>query len=46
MASCTHPDQAVEECSRQINEDTRQVTKTCELCGTVISNDVVEVRQW
>lgn len=42
---CNCPDPVVEETSQQINEDSRQVTKTCIRCGTVLSNSIVEVRQ-
>lgn len=39
------PDPAIEEDSQQVNEDERQVTRTCVQCGTVLSNSIVEVRQ-
>lgn len=43
--SCDCPDPAIEEDSRQVNEDERQVTKTCGQCGTVVENTIVEVRR-
>lgn len=41
--NCSEP--VIEKNSRQINEDSRQVTKTCIQCGTVVSNAIVEVRR-
>lgn len=44
MTCC--PDPVVEVDTRQVNENERQVTKTCLRCQTVISNEIEVIRQW
>ncbi len=43
--SCNCSEPVIEEDTRQLNEDERQVTRTCIRCGTVLSNAIVEVRR-
>ena len=42
--SCSNP--VIDEDTRQVNENSRQVTQTCLRCETVVSNEIVEVPQW
>lgn len=44
--SCSHPDRFVETETQQLNENSRQRTRTCIRCGIVVENKIVEVRQW
>lgn len=44
--TCACSDPIVEPDERQLNEDERQVTRTCVRCGTVLSNEIVVIRQW
>lgn len=46
MTACEESHGAVATTSRQVNEDTRQVTRTCRCCGTVLGVSLVEVDQW
>lgn len=43
---CDHPEHVIDEGARQLNEDERQITRTCLRCGTVISNEIKVIRQW
>ncbi len=43
--SCNCSEPVIEEDTRQLNEDARQVTKTCIQWGAVVSNAIVEVRR-